>query len=438
MKAHTPVPGGRLSPRCTGLKSGAKPRLVRLRPFAAIRPRPNVATRVVCPPYDVVTAEEARRLAAGNAESFLHVIRAEIDLINDIDPYDTAVYEKARENFNRLLNEGILLREATPKMYLYRLVMDGGSQTGLVCCCHIDDYANNVIRRHEKTRPDKEDDRTRLMQAVGAQTGAVFLTFRDRPEIDPIVQQDLNARPLYHFDAPDGVTHTVWTARDPDRYCEIFAATEAVYVADGHHRAASALRAGLERRKSNPHHTGGEEYNWFLAALFPTGQVTILPYHRLIKDLGGQTQGEFLSKLARVGRLSRTTDPRPDRPSVFCVYLPGAWHRLQLAQDGATETDDALGSLDVALLQNRVLGPILGVTDPRSDPRIEFVGGMKGTQELQRRVNSGQAAVAFAVYPTSIDQLLSVADAGLVMPPKSTWFEPKLLSGLFVHSIEDR
>ena len=409
--------------------------MVKVRPFAAIRPVPNMAARVASPPYDVVTTGEARQLAADNPHSFLHVIRSEIDLPPETDPHQAEVYDRAKANLQRLLADRIMVREAGPRMYLYRLVMNDHRQIGLVCCCHLDDYEANVIRRHEKTRPEKEDDRTRHILSTAAHTGAVLCTYRDPPGLDETVRPDINARPLFHFDAPDGVTHTVWPVQDPDVYVELFSAVDSAYIADGHHRVASAARAAQERRRANPHHGGQEEYNWFLAALFPGSQLNILPYNRSVSDLAGQSAQEVRRRLEAAGALSSTPQAQPDRAGVFCICLNGTWHRLEL--DSATiDREDPVRSLDVALLQERVLGPILGITDPTRDPRIDFVGGIRGTEELERRIRTGEAAIAFSLYPTTIEQLLNVADAGLMMPPKSTWFEPKLRSGLFVHALD--
>ncbi len=412
--------------------------MVRIRPFPAIRPLANIAAQVASSPYDVVSTDQARRLAADNPRSFLHVVRSEIDLPTGIDPHDDAVYAKAGENLQRLITDGVLVREDEPKMYLYRLVMNDRCQTGLVCCCHTDDYARNVIKKHEKTRPDTEDDRTRHVLAVGAHTGVVSLTYRDQPDIESLFRQDVNARPLFHFNAAEAngteVTHTVWTVSDPSPYCDLFSSLDAAYVADGHHRAASATRAAIQRNAANPSH-GDKEYNWFLAALFPASELTILPYHRLVADLAGQTAEHVLDRLGALGTLTSTDQPQPQRPGEFGIYLRGSWHRLAL--DAATiDHADPVKSLDIALLQERVLEPILGIGDARLDPRIDFVGGSRGIDELQRRVDAGQAVIAFSLYPTSIEQLLRVADAALVMPPKSTWFEPKLRSGLFVHTFD--
>lgn len=409
--------------------------MLRIKPFAAVRPLPNVAAQVSSPPYDVVTTEEARQLAADNKRSFLRVLRPEIDLPIDTDPHDPAVYAAAKQNFQRLLSTGDLVREDEPKLYLYRQVLNDHRQIGLVCCCHVDDYNNDIIKKHEKTRRDKEDDRTRHMLALNAQPGPVLMTYRDRPGVDRIVAQDVNNRPLFHFVAPDGVTHTAWTVTDPRAYCDIFARVDAAYIADGHHRSASAARTAAQLQAANPNHTGNEEYNWFLTVLFPASQLTILPYNRVVTDLAGQSVQQVLKRLAEVGNLSDTRNPQPDRSGVFGIYLDGSWKQLALAETTIDRTDP-IQSLDVALLQDRVLTPIFGIGDPRSDQRLDFIGGLDAVRKLQDRVDAGNAAAAFSLYPTTMDQLLSAADAGLVMPPKSTWIEPKLRSGLFVHMLD--
>ncbi len=409
--------------------------MLRINPFTAIRPAPNKAAQVACVPYDVINTAEARELAKDSPISFLHVIRAEIDLPEDINPYDDAVYAKARENFQQFLSQGVLTRDSQPRVYLYRQVMNHRPQIGLVCCCHIDDYANDIIKKHEKTRKDKEDDRTRHVLELNAHAEPVFLTYRDHPAIDKQVELDVNDRPLYHFVARDGVTHTIWEVADAQPYVEAFKQVPCAYIADGHHRSASATRAGMERRAANPNHTGEEEYNWFLAVLFPASQLQILPYNRVVKDLNGLSPDEVLKRLGEVGSLSPTDNPTPSQPGTVCVYLNKSWHQLTF-DPASIDHSDPIGSLDVSLLQERVLEPILGVGDPRTDKRIDFVGGIRGTAELEQRVNSGEMAIAFSMYPTTIEQLMAVSDANHVMPPKSTWFEPKLRSGLLIHSLD--
>jgi uncharacterized protein (DUF1015 family) len=408
---------------------------MRFKPFQAIRPKPELAAQVAAVPYDVVNRAEAAELARGNPCSFLHVGRSDIDLPDEVDQYDPRIYTCAREALDRFLAQGTLVRDHTPALYLYRQVMDGRSQTGVVGCVHIDDYERNVIRKHEKTRQDKEDDRTRHVLTLNANAEPVFLTYRGRPEIDALAQSVLRTSPLYDFTAPDGVRHTVWRVPDPAAFVQAFSQVPHAYVADGHHRSASAWRAGKELRARGPAGDREAEYEWFLAVLFPADHLRILPYNRLVKDLNGLSAGGALARLARVGQVTPTDDPVPRRPGAFAFYLAGAWYLLEL--DPATiDRGDPIGSLDVSLLQDRVLGPIFGIGDPRTDKRIDFVGGIRGTGELERRVNAGETAIAFSLYPTTLDQLMSVSDAGQVMPPKSTWFEPKLRSGLFVHELE--
>jgi uncharacterized protein (DUF1015 family) len=408
---------------------------MRLNPFRAVRPRPDLAAQVAAVPYDVVNRAEAAELARGNPHSFLHVGRSDIDLPMEVDPYDPRIYRRAREALDELLAGGTLRQDSRPGLFLYRQVMDGRTQTGVVGCVHVDDYERDLIRKHEKTRPDKEDDRTRHVLTLNANAEPVFLTYRGRSDIDELVAGIVSASPpLYDFTAPDGVRHTVWAVPDAGALARAFGAVPHAYVADGHHRSASAWRAGKELRAKNPSHRGDEEYNWFLAVLFPADQLRILPYNRLVRDLKSQTPQQVLGRLGRLGKLAPTTEATPDRTGVFCVYLDHRWHRLELDPAGI-DRSDPIASLDVSLLQERVLSPILGIGDPRTDKRIDFVGGIRGTAELERRVDSGEMAIAFSLYPTTLDQLMAVSDAGHVMPPKSTWFEPKLRSGLFVHEL---
>ena len=406
---------------------------MRLHPFDAIRPKAGLAPQVAAVPYDVVNRDEACELAQGNPYSFLHVGRADIDLPADVDPHDPRIYGKAREALDRFIAQGVLIREGARSLYLYRQIMSGRVQTGVVGCVHVDDYERDVIRKHEKTRQDKEDDRTTHVLTLEAHAEPVFLTYRGRPQIDLLSDSVLATDPVYDFTAPDGVRHTVWQISDPASWLEAFGEVPHAYVADGHHRSASAWRAGKEKRAANPKHRGDEEYNWFLAVLFPADQLTIMPYNRVVRDLGGKSAAEVLQALRSVGRVSPADQPRPHRPGTFCVYLAGAWYRVEL-DEKRIDRRDPIGSLDVSLLQDQVLVPILGVGDPRTDSRLDFVGGIRGTAELERRVNSGEMAIAFSLYPTTVDQLMAVSDAGAIMPPKSTWFEPKLRSGLFVHT----
>ncbi|HET7240106.1 MAG TPA: DUF1015 family protein, partial [Gemmatimonadales bacterium] len=408
---------------------------MRLHPFRALRPRPEVADQVAAVPYDVVNRAEAAELARGNPRSFLHVGRSDIDLPEEVDAYDPRIYLRAREALDQFVLEGTLLRDQEPALYLYRQTMDGREQVGVVGCVHVDDYEHDLIRKHEKTRPDKEDDRTRHVLALNANAEPVFLTYRRRPEIDALVARETAAPPLYDFTAPDGVRHTVWQVAAPAGLARAFEPIPHSYVADGHHRSASAWRAGKELRGKNSRHQGDEEYNWFLAVLFPSEQLRVLPYNRVVRDLNGLKPETVLERLRGVGRVQPVSSAEPDRPGVFGIYLGSRWYRLEL-DPASIDRSDPIASLDVALLQDRVLGPILGIGDPRTDKRIDFVGGIRGPAELARRVDSGEMAIAFALYPTSLEQLMAVSDAGQVMPPKSTWFEPKLRSGLFVHELE--
>jgi uncharacterized protein (DUF1015 family) len=410
---------------------------MRLNPFRALRPPPEYAAQVASVPYDVVNRDEAAALAAGNPRSFLHVGRPEIDLPPNTDPYDATVYARGRTALDEYLRDGTLLRDPDSTVYIYRQEMDGRSQTGVVATVHVDDYENNVIRKHEKTRKDKEDDRTRHVLTLDANAEPVFLAYRPSAAINADVAAAVKPAPIYDFVADDGVRHIVWKVSDPSPLLRHFADVPLAYVADGHHRSASAWRAGQERRKANPKHSGNEEYNWFLAVLFPSDDLAILPYNRVVRSLNGLAPDAFRAKLAQLGRLERVKDPRPSRPGSFAFFLEGAWWLLTMDPAGI-DHGDPIGSLDVSLLQDRVLGPILGITDPRTDKRIDFVGGIRGTAELERRVASGEMALGISMYPTTMDQLLAVSDAGEIMPPKSTWFEPKLRSGLFVHELRDQ
>ncbi|HEV8124777.1 MAG TPA: DUF1015 family protein [Gemmatimonadales bacterium] len=405
---------------------------MRLHPFASLLPAPDQASRVAAPPYDVVNRAEARAIAADNPASFLHVGRSDIDLPDSTDQYDPAVYRTAREALDRLVREGSLRRDAGPGLYLYRQVMDGRAQVGVVGCVHIDDYEQDLVKKHEKTRPDKEDDRTRHVLALDANAEPVFLTYRDDAAIDRLVAQDAQGTPIFDFSSDDGVRHTGWRVRDTQTYVTAFGSVPWSYVADGHHRTASAWRAGRERRAANPSHTGAEEYNWFLSVLFPASQLRILPYNRVIKDFNGRDRAGFMKELEKVGIVKPADAPVPSRSGTFAVFPGDRWYQVDLDRTTIDEKDP-LASLDVSLVQDRVLGPILGIGDPRTDKRIDFVGGIRGTAELERRVKSGEMALAISMFPTAVEQLLRVADAGLMMPPKSTWFEPKLKSGLFVH-----
>lgn len=413
--------------------------MARLQPFRAWRPRPELAAEVASPPYDVLSSEEARRMAEGNPLSFLHVGKPEIDLPPGTDVYSGAVYAKGAESLQQLIADGVLVREPAPALYLYRQRMGDHVQTGVVAGASVDEYEADLIKKHEHTRMAKEDDRTRHIDALDAQTGPVFLTYKARPEIDAIVSRLAAAAPAYDFVAPDGIQHVVWEIskpRDREALVAAFVPVPVMYVADGHHRSAAATRVRAQRRQANPGHTGEEGYNFFLAVIFPHDQMQILDYNRVVKDLQGRTVDVFLAAVEERFQVVPVERGRPDRPRCFGMYLGGRWYRLT-AKPGSYPAADPVRSLDVAILQDNLLGPWLGIGDPRKDERIDFVGGIRGLGELERLVDSGRFAVAFAMHPTSIEQLFAVADAGRVMPPKSTWFEPKLRDGLIVRPLED-
>ena len=370
---------------------------MRIRAFAALRPRDDLADRVAAVPYDVVDTAEAAALAAGNPYSLLHVSRPEIDLPAGTDLHADAVYAQGVETFRRFQAEGILVREKRPSLYLYRQVMGDHAQRGVVACCSIDEYQRNLIRKHEKTRKDKEDDRTRHTRELGANTGPVFLAYRDREDIDRAAAEVEAQHALYDFTAPDGIRHTVWRIVDAEPVARAFERVPVAYIADGHHRAAAAVRAGLERRAANPAHTGEEEYNWFLAVLFPARQLQILPYNRCVHDLNGLTSERFLGEVAARFSLRENAEAKPREARTVSLYMTGKWYGLSWKTDAAAAGVDAL---DVSVLQNRLLAPVLGIDDPRTSKRIDFVGGIRGTAELVRLVDSGRAAVAFSMYPT--------------------------------------
>jgi uncharacterized protein (DUF1015 family) len=405
--------------------------MLRIKPFQGLRPRPDLAAEVACVPYDVVNREEAALLARDHPDSLLHVDRAEIDLPPAIDPYSSAVYAKALENFRALQQRGALIRETAPCLYAYRQTMGAHAQTGIATVCHIEDYERDIIKKHEKTRRDKEDDRTRLIATLSADTGPVFLTYRDEADVDRLVADIQREAPLYDFVAPDGIGHTVWRIAQSDEWVKAFARIPVAYVADGHHRTASAVRVGRERREANPDHTGTEEYNWFLAVLFPASQLQILPYNRGVTDLNGHDAATFLARVRERFAMRDQTRPTPSRPGEISMYFAGKWYALEWQPSSAANPID---QLDVTGLQDHLLRPILGIDDPRTSKRIEFIGGIRGTAELEKMVGSGRAAVAFSMFPTTVEQLMAIADAHEIMPPKSTWFEPKLRSGLFIHT----
>lgn len=405
-----------------------------IRPFRALRPRADRAQLVASVPYDVVNTDEARALANGNPLSFLHVSRPEIDLPPGTDLYSDAVYRKAVENFEKLIADCPLEKEPEPSLYLYRLIMGDHEQIGIVACCSIDEYDNSTIRKHERTRRDKEDDRTRHMLMLRAQTGPVFLTYRARTEIDEQVNAAIGAGALYDLTAADGVRHTIWRVDDTDALVKSFESVPLLYIADGHHRAASASRARAELKQQSFAHTGQEDYNYFLTVIFPDSQMQILAYNRTVRDLNGLSQEQFLDDIRSQFTITENANPEPPKRGHWSMYLDGKWYGLQLSPETTLPTG-AVATLDVSVLQDRLLDPILGIKDVRTDKRIDFIGGLRGTKELERLVDQGKAAVAFSLFPTTVDELLMVSDANQIMPPKSTWFEPKLRDGLLIHTI---
>ena len=405
-----------------------------IRPFRGLRPAPGRAADVAAPPYDVLSSEEARERAAGKPWSFLHISKPEIDLPADIDAYAPEVYAKAAENLARMIKEGILVRDDAPSYYAYRLTMGHHVQTGLVAAANVSDYDRNRIRKHEFTRPDKEDDRVRQIEALNAQTGPVLLAYPSSPRADSLIAAVANGEPAADVIAPDGIRHQVWVSSDPGTNAAItaaFDAMHALYIADGHHRSAAASRVAAARQRPD----GLQSADHFLAVIYPQEQMKILDYNRVVKDLHGIEEDEFIESLRKdftvtdsVGRV------HPARPGEFGMYLGGRWHRLVIKPERIPE--DPVDRLDVSLLSDYVLGPVLGIADLRRDKRIDFVGGIRGLGELEKRVDSGEMKVAFALHPTRMDQLMAVADCNEVMPPKSTWFEPKLADGLVSHVLD--
>lgn len=403
---------------------------MQIRPFKSWCARPDLAAKVAAVPYDVVNTAEAAALAAGNPHSFLHVSRAEIDMAPGIDPYGEPVYVRGRETLQRFQKEGVLIQESTPQLFLYRQTMGQHVQRGIVACCSTMEYEQKIIKIHEKTRQDKEDDRTRHINILNAQTGPVFLLYRDDATINELVAETEKTAPLFDFAAPDGIFHAGWKFAIPERVVTAFQRVPAAYIADGHHRAASAVRVAKERRAAHPKQTGEESYNWFLGVLFPSSQMKILAYNRLVKDLNGLSPTAFLDAVRSRFSVSATNKPVPAAPGSACMLLEGQWYQLDWTLPPNISLENRL---DVSVLQDRLLAPVLGIDDPRTSKRIEFAGGIRGTAELEARVSSGEHAVAFSMHPTTVEQLMDIADVGGIMPPKSTWFEPKLRDGLFTH-----
>ncbi|VAX01493.1 Related to HTH domain of SpoOJ/ParA/ParB/repB family, involved in chromosome partitioning [hydrothermal vent metagenome] len=409
-----------------------------IRPLRGLRPKAEFATDVVAPPYDVLNTEEARQRAAGRPHSFLHISKPEIDLPEGTNPFDASVYQKGADNLSKLVNEKILIREDKPVYYAYRLDMNGHKQVGLVAVASVKDYDSNRIRKHEYTRPEKEDDRVNQIDALNAQTGPVFLTYRQDNAVDDIVNKVMGETPLYDLTADDGVQHTIWVIDDEKDIAEltaIFDAMNCLYIADGHHRSAAASRVAALRNKGKKAN-GDQNHDYFLTVIFPDNQMMILDYNRVIKDLNGLSKDEFLRQCAENFEVQASDqEVKPEKPNVFGMYLDNQWYRLVI-KDNLIPQDDPVRRLDVSLLQNNLITPILAIDDPRRDKRIDFVGGIRGLGELEKRVNSGEMQVAFALHATQLSDLMAVADAEEVMPPKSTWFEPKLADGLISHVLD--
>ncbi len=407
-----------------------------IKPFSAYRPERSIASQVAALPYDVYNRAEAKEVVADNPLSFLRIDRAETAFDDTVDTYAPCVYEKAKELLDKMIEDGQYIQDDRSMYYIYELTMDGRKQTGIVACASIDDYENGIIKKHENTRADKEIDRITHVDTCNAQTGPIFLAYRAHETIDSIVDRIKNNQPEYSFVSDDGISHQVWlidSEKDVEAIESCFRNLSQIYIADGHHRAASAVKVGIKRRNENPDTVGTEEYNFFLSVLFPHNQLKILPYNRVIKDLNGNSVQEFMEKLREGFVLEQMDAPySPEEKCSFGMYLDGRWYKLT-AKD-SLKSQDPVEGLDVSILQDNVLGPILGIDDPRTDKRIDFVGGIRGLKELERRV-SEDMSLAFSMYPTSIEELFDVADAGMLMPPKSTWFEPKLRSGIFIHKL---
>ena len=410
-----------------------------IRSFAAFRPARGLEGKIAALPYDVYSRQEAKQVVTDNPLSFLAIDRAETQFPDSVGTYDDCVYEMAKRKLEEAIEKGYFIQDAVPCYYLYEQTMDGNVQTGIVACASIDDYLSGVIKKHENTRVDKEIDRIRHVDTCNAQTGPIFLCYRNDPVLDRLMQECRTRVPEYDFMTREGVRNRVWVISDPSEVETIrsaFSGIGQIYIADGHHRCASAVKVGLKRREENPGFTGEEEFNYFLSVLFPADQLRVMDYNRAVKDLNGMTPEQFLDELRGIFEIQcEGTEPvRPRRKGEFGLFLcDGNWYRLSLLDPPRSE--DPVDLLDVSVLQDRVLGPLLGIEDPKEDPRISFIGGIRGLTELQQRVESGAYKAAFSMYPTSMDELFEVADAGKLMPPKSTWFEPKLLSGLFIHRL---
>jgi len=416
--------------------------MVKIKAFKALRPPKDLADKVAARPYDVLNSEEARKEAEGNPYSLLHITKPEIDLPKGIDEHDEKVYEKAKENFQKFIREGYLIPDDDEYLYIYAQTMNGKTQYGLVACASVDDYLNGVIKKHELTRKDKEEDRMKHVRVTNANVEPVFFTYRKVEEIDEIVKDIVDKnKPEYDFETEDGVGHHFWLIKDKkiiNRLIELFEKIPNTYVADGHHRTAAAALVGAEKRRNNPKHNGNEEYNFFMAVHFPDDQLTIIDYNRVVKDLNGLSEEDFLRKLALHFEIEEIgeNEYKPAKLHEFSMYLNGKWYKLKAKKHTYDDNHPILG-LDVTVLSKYVLDEILGIKDLRTDKRIDFVGGIRGLSELKRRVDSGEMKVAFALYPVTMKQLMEIADADMIMPPKTTWFEPKLRSGLAIHLLEE-
>lgn len=412
--------------------------MARIRPFAAYRPAKGLEQEIAALPYDVYSRGEAKQKVAENPRSFLRIDRAETNFPDDVNMYAPEVYDKARELLDASIQSGDFVRDPKPCFYIYEQTLNGRSQAGIVGCASIDDYLNNVIKKHENTRIEKEEDRISHVDTCNAQTGPIFLCYRNSGSIDAVTGRIMSTPPVNDFVSDGNVRNRVWiidSEEDIRTIRQAFDAIDRIYIADGHHRCASAVKVGLKRRYQHPDYTGDEEFNFFMSVLFPQSELMIMAYNRVIMDLGGRTTGQFLGELQPVFEITKEGDRQvlPSRKGEFGLYLDGSWYRMRVR--APYQSEDPVDGLDVSILQNYIFGPLLNITDPREDPRIDFVGGIRGLDELEKRVKEG-AAAAFSLYPTSLDELFAVADAGRLMPPKSTWFEPKLLSGLFIHELE--
>lgn len=408
-----------------------------VRAFKAFRPKVGLESKIAALPYDVMNSEEAREMVRDNEYSFLHVDRAEVNLPKDTNIYDKAVYEKARDTLDKMIQDGLYVQDDNSCMYIYRQTMNGNSQTGLVICAAIDDYINDKIKKHEHTRKDKEIDRINHVDYCDANTGPIFLTYRNQTEISKIMDKWIQNEPLYDFISEDGNRHIIWIINndsDIKKLTILFKMIDSLYIADGHHRAKSAVEVGLKRRRENPGYTGEEEFNYFLAIVYPDNELEVLDYNRTVKDLNGLKEDEFLSAIEKNFKIKVSKEAvKPKKKHTFGMYMNNIWYELE-AKDGTFNEEDPMERLDVSILQNNLLSPILGIDDPTKSDRIEFIGGIRGIKELEKRANKDMK-VSFSMFATTIDDIMSIADSGMIMPPKSTWFEPKPRSGLFIHKL---